>query len=209
MARGPPAGGGAVEFIGGVEKIVGNGAIGVEKSGGALAFALEESVGGAGFSVGTEESLGACHLACGHTGFSLERSVGGVELPVAFGKARADGAFGGFVTFFVEVDAVAVAAIGLAKLPTGERAIGSIEKKFDGMGFRLAGAEDHFPLEITVGSVAQYVGGDERGLIVIPDGIAKGLIGRRRNLVCVIDGLADGVGGLKTLKEGIDDKADL
>ena len=85
LTRGPPAGGGTVEFIGGVEKIIGNGAIGVEKSGGALAFALEESVGGAGFSVATEESLGACHLACGHTGFSLERSIGGVELPVAFG----------------------------------------------------------------------------------------------------------------------------
>jgi len=112
------------------------------------------------------------------------------------------------VTFIVEVDAVAVAAIGLAKLPTRERAIGSIEKKFNGIGFRLAGAEDHFALEITVGSVAQDVGGDERGLVVIPDGIAKGLIGRRRNLVCVVDGLTDGFGSLEALKEGIDDEAD-
>jgi len=59
----------------------------VEESGGALAFAVEEGVRGAGFSVATEESLGACHLACGHTGFSLERSFSGVELPVGFGEA--------------------------------------------------------------------------------------------------------------------------
>jgi len=113
------------------------------------------------------------------------------------------------VTFLVEVDAVAVAAIGLAKLPTGERAIGSIEKKFNAIGFRLAGAEDHFALEIAIRSVAQDVGGDERSLVVIPDGIAKGLIGRSGELVGTINRLADGVGGLKTLKEGIDDKADL
>ena len=113
------------------------------------------------------------------------------------------------MTFIVEVDTVAVPAIGLAKLPTGERAIGSIEKKFNGIGFRLAGAEDHFALEIAVGSVAQDVGGDEKGLVVVPDGIAKGLIGRRRNLVCVVDRLADGIGGLEALKKGIDDEADL
>jgi len=53
------------------------------------------------------------------------------------------------------------------------------------------------------------VGGDERGLVVIPDGIAKGLTGRRGNLVCVVDGLADGFGGLEALKEGIDDEANL
>ncbi len=113
------------------------------------------------------------------------------------------------MTFVVEVDAVAVAAIGLAKLPTGERAIGSIEKKFNGRGFRLAGAEDHFALEIAVGSVTQDVGGDERSLVVIPDGIAKGLIGRSGKLVGTINRLADGVGGLEALKEGIDDEADL
>ena len=113
------------------------------------------------------------------------------------------------MTFLVEVDAVTVAAIGLAKLPTGERAVGSIEKKFNSIGFRLAGAEDHFALEIAVGSVAQDVGGDERGLVIIPDGIAKGLIGRSGELVGTINRLADGVGGLKTLKEGIDDEADL
>ena len=113
------------------------------------------------------------------------------------------------MTFLVEVDAVTVAAIGLAKLPTGERAVGSIKKKFNGIGFRLAGAEDHFALEIAVGSVAQDVGGDERGLVIIPDGIAKGLIGRSGELVGTINRLADGVGGLKTLKEGIDDEADL
>ena len=113
------------------------------------------------------------------------------------------------MTFLVEVYAVAVPAIGLAKLSTGERAIGSIEKKFNGMGFRLTGAEDHFALEITVGSVAQDVGGDERGLVVIPDGIAKGLIGRSGELVGTINRLADGVGGLEALKEGIDDEADL
>jgi hypothetical protein len=113
------------------------------------------------------------------------------------------------VTFVGEVDAVAVAAIGLAKLPTGERAVGSIEKKFDGIGFRLAGAEDHFALEIAVGSVAQNVGGDERGLIVIPDGIAKGLIGRSGELVGTINRLADGFSGLEALKEGIDDEPDL
>jgi hypothetical protein len=113
------------------------------------------------------------------------------------------------VTFLVEVDAVAVAAIGLAKLPTGERATGAVEKKFNGIGFRLAGAKDHFALEIAIRSVAQDVGGDERGLVVIPDGIAKGLTGRRGNLVCVVDGLADGFGGLEALKEGIDDEANL
>jgi hypothetical protein len=113
------------------------------------------------------------------------------------------------VTFVVEVDAVPVSAIGLAKLPTGERAVGSIEKKFNGIGFRLAGAEDHFALEIVVGSVTQDMGGDERGLVVIPDGIAKGLIGRGRNLVCAVDRLADGFGSLEALKEGIDDEADL
>ncbi len=113
------------------------------------------------------------------------------------------------MTFVVEVDAVAVAAIRLAKLPTGERAVGSIEKKFNGIGFRLAGAEDHFALEIAVGSVAQDVGWDERGLIVIPDGIAKGLIGRSGELVGTINRLADGFGGLEALKEGIDDEADL
>ena len=113
------------------------------------------------------------------------------------------------MTFLVEVDPVAVAAIGLAKLSTGERAIGSIEKKFNGIGFRLAGAEDHFALEITVGSVAQDMGGDERGFVVVPDGIAKGLIGRSGELVGTINRLADGVGGLEALKEGIDDEADL
>jgi hypothetical protein len=112
------------------------------------------------------------------------------------------------VTFLVEVDAVAVAAIGLAKLPTGERAVGSIEKKFNGIGFRLAGAEDHFALEITVGSVAQDVGGDERSLVVVPDGIAKGLIRRSGELVGTINRLADGFGGLEALKEGINDEAD-
>jgi hypothetical protein len=113
------------------------------------------------------------------------------------------------VTFVVEVDAVAVPAIGLAKLPTGERAIGSIEKKFNGIGFRLAGAEDQFALEIAVGSVAQDVGRDERSLVVIPDGIAKGLIGRSGELVGTINRLADGFGGLEALKEGIDDEPDL
>jgi hypothetical protein len=113
------------------------------------------------------------------------------------------------VAFIVEVDAVAVAAIGLAKLSTGERAIRSIEKKFNSIGFRLAGAEDHFALEIAVGSVAQDVGGDERSLVVIPDGIAKGLIGRSGELVGTINRLADGFGGLEALKEGIDDEPDL
>jgi hypothetical protein len=97
----------------------------------------------------------------------------------------------------------------LAKLPTRERTIGSIEKKFNGIGFRLAGAEDHFALEIAVGSVAQDVGGDERGLVVVPDRVGEGLVGWSGELVGTINRLADGVGGLKTLKEGIDDEANL
>ena len=113
------------------------------------------------------------------------------------------------MTFLVEVDAVAVAAIGLAKLSTGERAIGSIEKKFNGIGFRLAGAEDHFALEITVGSVAQDMGRDERGFVVVPDRVGEGLVGWSGELVGTINRLADGVGGLEALKEGIDDEADL
>ena len=87
MAGGPPTVGGAVEFIGGVEKIIGDGAIGVKKSGGALPFALEQSVGGADFAVVAEEGLGTCHLACGHKGFGLERSVGRVELPIPVREA--------------------------------------------------------------------------------------------------------------------------
>jgi hypothetical protein len=139
----------------------------------------------------------------------LERSVGGVELPIPFRKPCADRAFGGFTAFLVEVDPVAVAAIGLAKLPTGERTIGSIEKKFNGIGFRLAGAEDHFALEIAVGSVTQDMGRDERGFVVVPDRVGEGLVGWSGELVGTINRLADGVGGLKTLKEGIDDEADL
>ncbi len=113
------------------------------------------------------------------------------------------------MTFIVEVDTVAVAAIGLAKLPTGERTIGSIEKKFNGIGFRLAGAEDHFALEIAVGSVTQDMGRNERGFVVVPDRVGEGLVGWSGELVGTINRLADGVGGLKTLKEGIDDEADL
>jgi hypothetical protein len=53
------------------------------------------------------------------------------------------------------------------------------------------------------------VGWDERGLVVIPDGIAKGLIGRSGELVGTINRLADGFGSLEALKEGINDESDL
>ena len=112
------------------------------------------------------------------------------------------------MTFVVEVDAVAVAAIGLAKLPTGERAVGSIKKKFNGIGFRLAGAEDHFALEIAVGAVTQDMGRDERGFVVVPDRVGEGLVGWSGELVGTINRLADGLGGLKTLEQSVDDEAD-
>ena len=101
-----------------------------------------------------------------------------------------------------------VAPIGLAKLPTGEGAIGSIEKEFDRIGFRLACAEDHISLEIAVWAVPQDMGRDERGFVVVPDRIGEGLVGWSGELVGTIDRLADGLGGLETLEQSVDDEAD-
>lgn len=101
-----------------------------------------------------------------------------------------------------------VAPIGLAKFSTGEGAIGSIEKEFDRIGFRLACAEDHISLEIAVGTVPQDMGRDERSFVVVPDRVGEGLVGWSRELIGTIDRLADGLGGLKTLEQSVDDEAD-
>ena len=101
-----------------------------------------------------------------------------------------------------------VAAIGLAEFSTREGAVRSVEKEFDGVGFRLAGAEDHFALEIAVGAVTQDMGRDERGFVVVPDRIGEGLVGWSGELVGTIDRLADGLGGLETLEQSVDDEAD-
>ena len=67
----PPTVGRAAQLIGRVEKIIGNGAIGVKESGGAFPFAFSKCVGGAGFSIVPKKNLRAGHLAGLHAGFGL------------------------------------------------------------------------------------------------------------------------------------------
>ena len=120
MAVGPPAGGGSVEFVCGVEEVVRDRAVGMEEGRGAFPFAVEEGVGGAGFTVVAEERLGTGHFTGGHAGFGLQFAFRGVELPFAFREAAADGAFGGFLTLFVQVEAAAVASVGPADFAAGD-----------------------------------------------------------------------------------------
>ena len=208
-AVGPPTGGSSVELIGGVEKIIGDGAVGMKESGGALPFALKKCVGGAGFSIVPEEDLGAGHLAGLHPGFGLQLSVGRVEEPVALGQASANRPLSGFLSFFIQVDAAAVALIGLAKFAAIDGFIGSVEEEFDLAGFTLSRTEGELTLQIAVGSFAEDLGGDEGCFVVVPNGVAGGLVGGIGKLVGAIDRAADGLGRLQPLQDGVDDQPHL
>jgi hypothetical protein len=171
----------------------------MKKGGGSFPFALEEGVRGAGFAVFPEEDLGACHLAFGHTGFSLEFAVCGVEVPVSLRKAGSNGPFCCFSAFFIEIDSAAVAPIRLAEFPSVDRAIGAIKEEFNFAGFVLTGAEGELALNVAVGTGAEDLRGNKGGFVIIPDGIAGRLVGRIGKLICLIDRAADGFGGLEAL----------
>ena len=208
LAIGPPTGGGAVKFIPDVVKVVGNGSVGVKKGGGSLAFAVEKGIGCPGFSVFAEEDLGPSHLAVDHAGFGLQFSVEGIELPISLGQAFEDSAFGDLLAFEIKIDPAAVPAVGSAELPANDLAVGAVEEEFDGVGLGLAGADGQLSLKIAVRALFQDKEGDEGGFIVLPDGIAGGLVGAVGELVGAVDILANGLSGLEPLEDGIQDEAD-
>ena len=181
----------------------------MKESGGAFPFALKKRVGGAGFSIVPEEDLGAGHLAGLHPGFGLQLSVGRVEEPVALRQASANRPLGGLFSFFIQVDAAAVALIGLAKFATINGFVGSVEEEFDLAGFTLSRAEGELTLKIAVGSFAEDLRGNEGCFVVVPNGVAGGLIGGIGKLVGTIDRAANGLGRLQSLQDGIDDQPHL
>ena len=178
----------------------------MKKGGGAFPFALKKRVGGAGFSIVPKEDLGAGHLAGLHAGFGFDFTLSGKEEPISLRHTFSNWAFGCFLAFFIQVDAAAVALIGLAKFATINGFVGSVEEEFDLAGFRFSSAEDNLALDISVRASAKDLSRNKRGLVVVPDRIASGLVGGIGKLVSAIDRAADGLSCLQALKDGIDDQ---
>jgi len=138
-----------------------------------------------------------------HAGLGGKLPLGGVKLPIALRKSPLDGAFGGFVSFFVEVDAAAVAAVKLDELAAGNGAIAAVEDEFHLTLRRLACAQHHLAGEVAVGPTAKNFDGRQGGLVIVPNGVARGLAGAGWELLGVFHGAADGLGGLQALENSV------
>jgi hypothetical protein len=72
----------------------------------------------------------------------------------------------------------------------------------------LAGAKGELALEIAVRAGPEDPEGDEGGLVIIPEGIAGGLIGGIGGFVGPVNRLANCLGGLKALENGVENESD-